>query len=107
MTRDMATTPTGVSRAPISARPLRLPAAGWAIPLAIAWLLILSVALRGGLSDCDAVLLLLVPAVLATLTIVERGGLAAPLARAAAFTAVTAGAAVAAIWIPHQPAVAV
>src|SRR3954454_7938613 len=107
MTRDMATTPTGVSRATISARRLRLPAATWVVPLAVGWPLILSAALRGGLSDRHAVLLLLVPAALATLAVVDRRGFATPLARAAAFTAVTAGAVVAAIWIPHQPALAV
>src|SRR3954447_20153688 len=107
MTRNMATTPTGVSRAPISARPLRLPAATWAVPLAVGWLLILAASLRGELSDRKVVLLLLVPAALATLALVDRRGLAAPLARAAAFTAVTAGAVVAAIWVPHQPVLAV
>jgi hypothetical protein len=107
MKSNMATTPTGVSRAPTSARPLALPAAAWAVPLAVAWLLILALALRGELSDRHAVLLLLVPAVLATLAVIDRRGLRAPLARAAGFTGVTAGAAVAAIWIPHQPALAV
>src|SRR3954469_11648831 len=107
MTRDMATTPTGVSRATISARRLRLPAATWVVPLAVGWLLILSAALRGELSDRKVALLLLVPAALATLAVVDRRGFATPLARAAAFTAVTAGAVVAAIWIPHQPALAV
>src|SRR4051812_26774788 len=103
MTRNMATTPTGVSRAPVSARPLRLPAAAWAVPLAVGWLLILSAALRGELPDRKVALLLLVPAALATLAVVDRRGLAVPLARAATFTAVTAGAVVAAIWIPNQP----
>jgi hypothetical protein len=102
----MATTPTGVSR-PISGRPLRIPAAAWAVPLAVAWLLILTASLRGELSDRKVILLLLVPAALAALAVVDRRGLAAPLTRAAAFTAVTAGAVVAAIWIPRQPEVAV
>src|SRR5690349_12233725 len=108
MRSSMATTaPTRVSPAPTSARAATLRAAAWAVPLGVAWLLVLSLAVRGQLSDRHAVALLLVPAALAALAVVDRRGLGAPLTRAAAFTGVTAGAAVAAIWIPHQPSLAV